>query len=378
MKRIMVKPRVLLSIVLMNGLLFVSGCARPPEPEFALSDRVLKLKDEKSRTEVGQILELVCGTPSAIKMLGSEVETTPKLKLGARVYAKNCRQCHGVSGDGNGPAALHLIPRPRDYRPGIFKFTSTVYGSKPLREDLARTIKRGIAGTSMPSFRLMPQAEMEAVVDYVLALTHRGELELLLAQSFEDEETVDFTLVKEHTDGIIERWTAARAQVVNPLSPMPVFTMKSIEAGRAVFLEKNCKQCHGEDGRGESSDAQKYNDSWGNPTKPADLTAGMLRGGTEPLDVYRHIYAGINGTPMPAFSTMFQGEPETMWNLTAFVLDLSNRRRQGVIPQAGSLNPLPGVVLDTAPAAARPAAALNESAKSGAILSASRSEPGTE
>ena len=27
----------------------------------------------------------------------------------------------------------------------------------------------------------------------------------------------------------------------------------------------------------------------------------MLRGGTEPLDIYRHIDAGINGTPMPSF-----------------------------------------------------------------------------
>ena len=35
-------------------------------------------------------------------------------------------------------------------------------------------------------------------------------------------------------------------------------------------------------------------DSWGNPTKAADLTSGMLRGGTESLDIYRHIDAGIS------------------------------------------------------------------------------------
>ena len=32
----------------------------------------------------------------------------------------------------------------------------------------------------MPAFRLLPQSDLEAVVDYVLALTHRGELEARL------------------------------------------------------------------------------------------------------------------------------------------------------------------------------------------------------
>ncbi len=61
-----------------------------------------------------------------------------------------------------------------------------------------------------------------------------------------------------------------------------------------------CAQCHGEDGRGQMATNVGV-DAWGNPTKAADLTSGMLRGGTEPLDIYRHIDAGINGTPMPSF-----------------------------------------------------------------------------
>ena len=36
--------------------------------------------------------------------------------------------CHGSSGAGDGPTAAFLYPRPRDYRRGLFKFTSTAQG----------------------------------------------------------------------------------------------------------------------------------------------------------------------------------------------------------------------------------------------------------
>lgn len=89
-------------------------------------------------------------------------------------------------------------------------------------------------------------------------------------------------------------------------------------------------------------------DAWGNPTKAADLTSGMLRGGTDPLDIYRHIDAGINGTPMPSFHASLEKEPETIWNLVGYVLEVADSRRLGKIPDSGLLEegilkPLPGV-----------------------------------
>src|SRR5690606_24453435 len=72
------------------------------------------------------------------------------LQHGSEVYLRRCAQCHGVTGDGAGPAAATLLPKPRDYRKGIFKFTSTPYSSRPHRDDLVRVLRRGIAGTSMP------------------------------------------------------------------------------------------------------------------------------------------------------------------------------------------------------------------------------------
>lgn len=310
-------------------LLLAAGCARSVPVEYISAPQVGELEEPLQaavRTELAEF----CGTPTNPKLLGSDIDPH-ELKRGELVYEKNCQQCHGVSGDGNGPAAPYLMPRPRDYRRGIFKFTSTPYGAKPRREDLLRTVTRGIAGTSMPSFRRLPKRDLEAVVDYVLALTHRGELEQLLAAHAASEGELTEESAKEFADIVNERWKAAEEEVVEPASKMPPITPESIAAGAAIFQKRECFKCHGRDGRGGLAGGTEVGqDSWGHKAAAADLTSGMLHGGQKPIDVYRRIYAGINGTPMPAFKDAFADAPDAIWELTHYVLDLADKRRQGV------------------------------------------------
>lgn len=342
------KPRVVLGIALAHAAVLSSGCSRQPELAFTPSARVEKLSPA-FQEQIRRTLEEHCGTPRNPRLLGNSTIDRSHLRHGAVVYERNCSRCHGVTGDGNGPAAAFMSPRPRNYLPGIFKFTSTTYGAKPLREDLLRTIRRGIAGTSMPSFKLLPSEEQDAVVDYVLALTRRGELEALLADAAEFDGQIDANEVPKMAETTLAKWENARSQVVYPLSPMPIITADRVRAGKDAFLTKGCSKCHGEDGRGQTKENIGV-DSWGFPTKAADLTSGMLRGGTEALDIYRHVDSGINGTPMPSFRASLQQEPETVWNLVAYVLYLSNDRRNGAIPPAGLLKPLPGIEKDAGPA----------------------------
>jgi hypothetical protein len=63
----------------------------------------------------------------------------------------------------------------------------------------------------------------------------------------------------------------------------------------------------------------------------------MLRGGRTPLDIYRRIYGGINGTAMPAFDQLLRDEPDTVWNMVAYVLYITDRRRDGEVPSPGYL-----------------------------------------
>ncbi len=178
----MSKSVVLRCAALFACLVGVSGCQRSAPVEYVSSKQVQQLEPSLQQAVRSELAKL-CGTHAAPKLLGGTEKQQAELKFGQQVYEHYCLPCHGVSGDGAGLAAQYLIPRPRDYRRGIFKFTSTPYGSKPRREDLIRTVTRGIPGTSMPSFRRLPKRELDAVVDYVLALTHRGEFEQLLAAS---------------------------------------------------------------------------------------------------------------------------------------------------------------------------------------------------
>jgi mono/diheme cytochrome c family protein len=310
--------------------LVLAGCERASQPEFVAAPQLAEL-DKPLQQAIARELSARCGTPDAPKLLGSDDASAEELKHGAAVYARQCRACHGVSGDGAGPAADYLSPRPRDYRRGIFKFTSTPYGNKPRREDLLRTVTRGIPGTSMPSFRRMPKRDLEAVVDYVLALTHRGELEFQLAAQAESEGEVTAQMASEAADTILERWRDAGREVVEPASKMPAFSDESVAAGAAAFQKRECFKCHGRDGRGGiAGGIEVGNDAWGHKDPAADLTSGMLRGGQKPLDIYRRISAGINGTPMPAFKDVFTAEPDTIWQLAHYVMRLSDQRRRGV------------------------------------------------
>src|SRR5262245_18096235 len=60
---------------------------------------------------------------------------------------------------------------------GKCKFKSTPIGQKPTHDALKKIVMEGIPGTAMPSFKLLPDLEVEALIDYVKYLSIRGEVE---------------------------------------------------------------------------------------------------------------------------------------------------------------------------------------------------------
>ena len=320
------------------------GCRRATPPSFTAGTEVLNLMEDLEdaeeieiytglQAEIAEKLQQLCGTPDKPILLGGD-ETTDQLRHGYALYTRYCVQCHGVNGDGNGNVAEHLNPKPRNYTLGVFKFTSTPYGSKPRRTDLARTIHRGVTGTSMPSFDRLSEVEIDALVEYVLALTFRGELERQLAMyAYDDEELPDDEGLEDTIAEILTPWENASDRIVMPVSLMPPMTEESVRLGHQIFLSKACNKCHGKYGRGGMmGKVEVGKDAWGNQAAAADLSSGMLRGGDRPVDIYRRIYSGINGTPMPAFGKAFQDEPEKIWQLVHFIKATGNRRRQGQPP----------------------------------------------
>ena len=109
--------------------------------------------------------------------------------------------------------------------------------------------------------------------------------------------------------------------------------------GRELFIKSSCYQCHGEDAEGQTEwlsaeflaaqEARRRNsrikinyDAWGYAAPAANITARMLHGGRRPIDIYRRIYTGINGTPMPAFADVFVDNKDAIWHLVHYVLHI--------------------------------------------------------
>jgi mono/diheme cytochrome c family protein len=260
--------------------------------------------------------------PGSSRLAGSGLVELWRLDSGAKVYALQCAGCHGRNGDGAGPASPLLQPRPRNFRKGVFKFTSTESGGKPLRRDLFSTITRGLAGASMPEFRLLPEEQRWNVVEYVRWLSMKGEFErLVLESAWEDEELPD---PEELGEIVYERWSEPRARVVWPGASEPPRSAEGIERGREIFVDRaaaNCAACHGESGRGDGPTADEYLDDWGYPIRPRDFTAGVFRAGETGADLYRTIAVGIQGTPMGAFGSTIAAED--IWHLVHYVQSLA-------------------------------------------------------
>ncbi|MFO1021456.1 MAG: cytochrome c [Planctomycetales bacterium] len=371
------------------------GCGAAPEARFEFNKPTLELSGQSGLNAQGAVKTALLenfGTPQKLvawKKLpinfgdakatvdGLKPEDTAhegwNLKLGRNLYMKHCLHCHGVSGDGAGPTAPYLNPRPRDYRQGVFKFTSTTTTSKACRDDLKRILQAGIPGTSMPSFVLLKDYELNSLVEYVRFLAMRGELEKRLAaelatdystkaldqrtkggekradiaKTFKDYmegkgDTTFKNTVTETADSLATDWSAAEdeSNLIVPKVPRTESTKESIARGRALFMSEKakCYSCHGAGGKGDGQSTVDYwpipgttpelkysdrglHDTWGNAQKPRNLTLGQYRGGRRPLDVYRRIYAGIKGTQMAGFGgTVFNDQD--MWDIVNYVLNI--------------------------------------------------------
>ncbi|HXI55671.1 MAG TPA: cytochrome c, partial [Polyangia bacterium] len=98
--------------------------------------------------------------------LGGRQVSAAQLNHGGQVYTQYCRACHGVAGDGRGPAALGLRPPPRDLRLGVYKFGAVAAGQLPGDADFLRIIRGGLHGTAMLAWDV-PVAELDDLIQYM-------------------------------------------------------------------------------------------------------------------------------------------------------------------------------------------------------------------
>ncbi len=230
------------------------------------------------------------GFQSAYSVGAAEVDgrsSRQTLLLGQEVYQANCAVCHGVAGDGNGPAASMFAIRPRDFRPGIFKFRSTASGTLPTDDDLLRTVTRGVRWTAMIGRFDLPEYARRAVIQYIKTFSSR------------------FT--KERP---------GKAMTV----PSPAKTANLVAQGKMLYDQLGCASCHGKTGQGNGPSAQGLKDDWGWPIWPSDLTWRPLKRGSDIRETYLTLMTGISGTPMPSYARSL--DSQQAWALVYYLESL--------------------------------------------------------
>lgn len=216
--------------------------------------------------------------------------TAATVVQGKQLYEANCIQCHGAEGKGDGYGAPFLVPTPRDFTSGYFKFRTTAGGQLPTDEDLFRTISRGANGTGMPPWSyLLNDGERWALVEYV--------------KSFDP------------------RFAAARTRTPMPLPAAPGRS-RSADRGREVYTKMQCAKCHGEDGRGVGPSSNAMVDAKGRHVNARDFTqpASYRTGWTE-REIIRTLETGMNGVPMPSYSGVMSKQDE--YDLVAYLMSLA-------------------------------------------------------
>ncbi len=278
----------------------------------------------------------------------------PEDAEGRGLYRKHCVVCHGVTGNGRGSTASVQVPYPRDYRMGVFKFKSTPRGVKPTREDLAKLIRGGISGTAMKPIPGLTEEDVQALVDYVIYLSWRGEHErtqidmAVLDGIIEDGERIinsdfgkqvladpeaakqdaelyerfeeDWEYAEEYAVEIGESWLEAEEEVVEVPDPPEGFPLAesyadvlafrqsdkasefnaSVKRGQELFVGKvaTCSKCHGDTGlgNGQTTDYDDWTKDWTTRVglKPEDrdsLIPLLARGALPPINAIPRNFA---------------------------------------------------------------------------------------
>lgn len=147
---------------------------------------------------------------------------------GQQVYSRYCANCHGARGEGDGPGAAGLHPRPVNLSEHEYAL-----------DRLGFSLWNGVAGTSMPAWRELGSQDLSAVAQ------------------------------------VVRTFHAAQ--------PEPAIPQGVLDTGARVYRAR-CAQCHGETGDGKGSAAGQFpvaptNFRTQRPTLAASLRA--LRNGVD-------------------------------------------------------------------------------------------------
>lgn len=217
---------------------------------------------------------------------------------GKPIYDKWCAECHGDNGQGDGSAAMTMLPRPRDFTQARYQVRTTPSGSLPTDADIHAVLEKGMPGTAMPAWPKLNRNDRDAVVSYIKTLSRF--------------------------------FTTEKAPEPIRIGKAPGASEERIAEGRRIYDQLECWKCHGKEGRGDGPSAPTQEDDGGQPIRPANLSQNWrFNGGGAVEDIYMRLRTGLDGTPMPSFSDLIESgiiSEDQLWSVAHFVRSLSPRK----------------------------------------------------
>jgi DMSO reductase family type II enzyme heme b subunit len=301
---------------------------------------------------VGQVPRIWDAEASRIATaMKNEIASRRDQMTGEEIYQFRCAMCHGEEGAADTSVAELLYPKPRDFTYGLFKYKTSPGELPPRDEDIFNAIKYGLEGTTMPGWSaLLSDPQITSLIPIIKSF------DTFAAWAPEHAADEDFD-----DDG---RYLKSDYRVITEQEPTDgqiSYTPESIALGWQV-AEDNCKECHGEEGRGNITSSTRLEDDWGYRIWPRNLTGPWTwraTNGANRDETIRNIFTratiGIPGSPMPALSASDSGEGDTIsaedrWHLANYVYSLreqSVRPGDGLVIRATEIvATLPGTVTD--------------------------------
>jgi len=216
-----------------NQVIFVSSfCFLAVFVGLTASDELFR-KEPKEGIKVQE-----SAPPSAADMNKLRIATPALVEKGKQTFAVQCAVCHGPLGQGNGPGAAALNPKPRDFTSGYWRF-----GGQPTH--VFKTISEGSPGTGMASFSSLSVEDRWSLVHFVRSLSPNAP---------EDETTNDKIQMTKEENGPKEKIPlsfAMKKMAETNVSATDTTTVEneSQELGAKVY-QARCMSCHGAHGKG--------------------------------------------------------------------------------------------------------------------------------
>ncbi|HMV84383.1 MAG TPA: c-type cytochrome [Blastocatellia bacterium] len=188
----------------------------------------------------------------------TSLKTPPVLNDPSGTFSTLCARCHGELGNGKGMISVYLDPYPRDLTKAGFMNSKT-------EERLMKSIREGVAGTSMPAWgRVLNDEQIRGVLDHIQK-----------------------NFVKDARRPIKPR----QVPETNPVQS----SAESIKRGEQIFLQR-CTGCHGKkaDGKGPNSlDIQP---------RPRNLRNAAFMSSISDRRLFESLMYGVQGTAMPPWA----------------------------------------------------------------------------